>query len=353
MKIYAFYLPQFHEIPENNKWWGKGFTEWTNIKKCRPLFTGHNQPLIPDNYYNLLDPKVLLNQSNLAKNYGIDGFCIYHYWFNGKKLLEKPAEILLKNKNIDISYFFSWANEPWTRSWDGKNKTILINQDYGNEEDWLTHISYLKLFFKDHRYKKIGNKPLICIYKPSRIINLEEMLMLWNREVKKMGFSGIHIINTLRNQNDDKRYNLFDASLQFEPTFTQYGKENLIIRFGKAIKGKLNKNYINIYDNEEVYMRSLNSLPRNKRNTYNGGFSSWDNSPRRTNKATIFKNFSLKSFESYIDKKFKISIEEYNSDLFFFNAWNEWAEGAFLEPDSKYGLEKLKIIKKIKTKYFG
>ena len=149
MKIFAFYLPQYHTIPENDAWWGKGFTEWTNVKKATPLYHKHNQPRVPlnKNYYDLSNHKTLEWQADLLKEYKIDGLCFYHYWFKNKKLLEKPAEILLNNRKIDMPFFFSWANEPWTRSWDGQNKDILINQDHGNQADWIKHFYYLLPFF--------------------------------------------------------------------------------------------------------------------------------------------------------------------------------------------------------------
>src|ERR1700733_12829635 len=139
IKIVALYLPQFHEIPENNEWWGNGFTEWVNTKNSKPLFKGHYQPREPlnDNYYNLLDANTIAWQASLAKSYGLYGFCFYHYWFDGKKLLEKPAEILLNNTGIDLNYCFSWANESWVRSWDGRGKDVLMQQNYGGSSDWL------------------------------------------------------------------------------------------------------------------------------------------------------------------------------------------------------------------------
>ena len=149
-KIIAFYLPQFHTIPENDSWWGKGFTDWINVKKARPLFHGHQQPKIPqgDNYYDLSSPETIRWQAQLANKYNIYGFCFYHYWFNGKLLLEKPAEMLLRHPDIPLRFCFSWANEPWARTWDGKSHQILINQEYGNEDDWVKHFDYLLPFFQ-------------------------------------------------------------------------------------------------------------------------------------------------------------------------------------------------------------
>ena len=157
MKIIAFYLPQFHNIPENDEWWGNGFTEWTNVKKAKPIFEGHQQPKVPlnNNYYNLLDDNVKVWQADLAKKYGVYGFCYYHYWFNGKMLLEKPMEQMLENKEVDIPFCISWANEPWTKAWVGDEKKMLIAQEYGQEEEWKEHFMYLLPFFKDERYNFI------------------------------------------------------------------------------------------------------------------------------------------------------------------------------------------------------
>ena len=177
-KIMAFYLPQYHEIPENNQWWGEGFTEWTNTKKAEPIFKGHYQPRIPynDYYYNLLDKKSLQWQADLMKKYNVYGLCMYHYWFNGKKLLEKPMEILLDNKDIDLNYCMCWANETWARTWDGKEKDILIKQEYGDKEDWINHLEYMMKFFNDKRYIKDNGRPVLVIYKTQLIPQINEMV---------------------------------------------------------------------------------------------------------------------------------------------------------------------------------
>ncbi|RRQ78488.1 glycoside hydrolase family 99-like domain-containing protein, partial [Enterococcus faecium] len=193
MRVIAFYLPQFHEIPENNEWWGEGFTEWTNVKTARPLYSGHYQPREPinDNYYDLLNDDVKEWQVSIAKKNGIYGFCFYHYWFDGKMLLEKPVEQFLKNKNLDINFCLSWANEPWTKAWVSKNDSILIEQNYGNEENWEKHFDYLLPFFKDSRYICNDGKPLFVIYRPEQIGCLNEMLDYWQILAKKNGLAGI------------------------------------------------------------------------------------------------------------------------------------------------------------------
>ena len=168
MKIIPFYLPQFHNIPENDEWWGNGFTEWTNIKSAKPLFEGHKQPKVPinGNYYDLLNDDVKIWQAELAKKYGIYGFCYYHYWFNGKMLLEKPMEQMLTNHNIDIPFCICWANAAWTKAWVGEEKKVLIPQTYGGRNEWEEHFFYFLPFFKDRRYIRENNKPVIIIYRP-------------------------------------------------------------------------------------------------------------------------------------------------------------------------------------------
>ena len=195
MKVIAFYLPQYHNIPENDEWWGDGFTEWTNVRKAQPYFEGHNQPEIPlnENYYNLLDDKVKLWQAKLAKEYGVYGFCYYHYWFNGKMLLEQPMEQMLRNKEIEQHFCICWANEPWTKAWVNETK-VLIPQKYGHEKEWKEHFDYLLPFFKDERYIKCSGRPLMVIYRPQVIDNIREMILYWNKLAKEAGFNKVVFI---------------------------------------------------------------------------------------------------------------------------------------------------------------
>ncbi|WP_224414213.1 glycoside hydrolase family 99-like domain-containing protein [Bacillus thuringiensis] len=217
MKTIAFYLPQFHEIPENDLWWGKGFTEWTNVKKAKPRFLGHYQPRAPlgDYYYNLLNLDVHKWQINLAKQYGLDGFCYYHYWFQGKKLLEKPVELRNQCKEIDFPYCLCWANESWTRSWDGQDQEVLIRQEYGDESGWKEHFNYLLPFFKSENYLTSKDKPIFVIYRPASIPNLNTMLSLWNEWAKSEGLLGIHFVEMLTIFEDKSDFP-FDAAIEFE-----------------------------------------------------------------------------------------------------------------------------------------
>ena len=183
VRTIALYLPQFHEIPENNEWWGHGFTEWVNVKKAVPLFEGHQQPRIPldNNYYDLSDVNVMRWQTELAKKYGIYGFCFYHYWFNGKKLLEKPVDNYLEAKDIDFPFCICWANEHWTNKWATENDRVLIEQKYGGREQWKEHFDYLLPFFKDSRYIYQDGKPLFVLYRPELVTRRREMLEYWNQ----------------------------------------------------------------------------------------------------------------------------------------------------------------------------
>lgn len=204
MKLYAYYLPQFHCIPENDEWWGKGFTEWTNVKKAKALFYNHKQPKKPlnDNYYSLDNIETLEWQSKLLNDYKIDGLIFYHYYFCGKKLLEKPAEMLLKNKNIKIEFFFCWANHSWFRSWEGSKK-LLLEQKYGREKEWDEHFEYLLDFFKDSRYQKRDNKPIFMIHK-SEFKEKKEMFDYFDKKCKENGFDGICVIETFERYSKKK-----------------------------------------------------------------------------------------------------------------------------------------------------
>ena len=224
IKAIAFFLPQFHSIKENDKWWGKGFTEWTNVKKSRPLFEGHYQPRIPIEkkkylgYYKLTNPKILKKQVELAKSHGIYGFGFYYYWFSGKTLLEKPLLIFLKNKDIIFKFLLIWANENWTRTWDGKEKSILIKQRY-NKNDPSKFIKDIKKYIIDKRYIKIDKKPVIGIYEPTKILNLNETIFIWREKAKEYGIGEIYILVSLNNHHIEEfnSKQLFNGIYQFFP----------------------------------------------------------------------------------------------------------------------------------------
>ena len=366
-KIIAFYLPQYHTIPENDKWWGKGFTEWTNVKKAKPLFTGHDQPRVPlnNNYYNLLDGDVKVWQANLAKKYGVFGFCYYHYWFkDGKQLLEKPAEQMLNNQNVDLPFCFCWANENWSRNWDGGNQEIIMEQNYGNQQDWELHFQYLLKFFKDDRYITVDGKPLFVIYKPDLIADLYQMVNYFKSRAKQEGFPGVCFAFQFPTYFSDIFYrdDIFDYMIEFEPVFSRsnvqrsqskkvevmrkiFG-ENFISQYRKCkgIKGyNYNKpRYLSMFFYEEAWDNILNQQWNKK--IIPGTFIDWDNTPRNKHGA-MYTGFTIEKFEKNMSLLIKKSREN-NKNMIFINAWNEWGEGAYLEPDEKYGYKKLEAIKK-------
>lgn len=364
MKIITFYLPQFHEIPENNEWWGKGFTEWVNVKKAKPLFAEHYQPRIPKDrkYYNLLDINTIKWQVDLAKKSGIYGFCFYHYWFDGHMLLEKPVELFLKNKDINFKYCLSWANEDWTNAWVSHNTKTLISQTYGKQDEWKRHFDYLKKFFLDERYIKINGKPLMIIYRPEIIPCLNDMLDYWSELARKEGLEGIsfayqHVNFGLMKKKDDSR---FDFQIEYQPSYViteMKSRSNSMLRnFKKKIDifsqtyfhrtislSNFNKN-VETYNYDEMWNRILSRRPDSEKNVP-GAFVDWDNTPRRGNKGSLMVGTSPEKFETYLRKQIKRARNVYNKDMLFMFAWNEWAEGGYLEPDERYGTAYLDAIK--------
>ena len=361
MKVITFYLPQFHQTPENDKWWGEGFTEWTNMKKAKPLFEGHYQPRIPlnNNYYDLSDVKNIKWQAKIAKENNIYGFCFYHYWFNGKLLLEKPIHLFRDNKDIDMNYCLCWANENWTNGWVSDKNNILIEHDFNNKEDWKKHIDYFIEFFKDDRYIKIDGKPLLIIYYPNNIPLLKEMLEFWREEVKKAGFSGICFTFQHPFFYYDKKMDksLFDYGIEFQPTFSKITRyknnseiQNLKIKISKFLQQKLNI-YIHIkkklvkYDYDELWKEILKIKP--EKYMFPGAFVDWDNTPRKGNRGSVVEGATPEKFKMYFKELVKKAKEVYKKDYIFVFAWNEWAEGGYLEPDEKYGYKYLNAIKDV------
>lgn len=380
MKIIAFYLPQFHVINENNEWWGNGFTEWTNTKKSKPLFKDHYQPREPlgDNYYNLLDDEVKKWQVKLAKNNGVYGFCFYHYWFkDGKKLLEKPIEQYLKNKELDLPFCLSWANEPWSRRWDGSEHKVLMPQEYGGQDEWKDHFNYLLPFFKDKRYITSVGKPIFIIYKPDIIPCLNEMIDFWQDLAKYNGLQGISFVYQYPNfhldmNKDDSR---FDMAIEFEPMYSltrsRFNKKTsekikelhelyrlnfkaFFNRSKQIINGLMDRNLspklsfrftvTDIRDYDVLVNKSITNMPVTEK-AVPGVFTNWDNTPRRGQNATLFIGSTPKKFKEYLSIQIKRAKEIYKKDMIFVNAWNEWAEGAYLEPDKKYGYAYLQAVK--------
>jgi lipopolysaccharide biosynthesis protein len=344
IKVIAFYLPQYHPIPENDEWWGKGFTEWTNVAKAKPLFKGHYQPHLPADlgFYDLRLPEARQAQADLAREYGIHGFCYYHYWFNGKRLLERPFNEILSSGKPDFPFCLCWANENWTRRWDGQDQEILAEQVYSQEDDRL-HIQWLSKAFQDPRYIRIDGKPLFLVYRTSKIPDPSKTAKVWREEAHKLGIGDIFLckVESFSDEHSDPSLIGFDASVEFQPDWQQLGLPLQRDRRSELARklGIANRTYAenNIFEYETMIERMLaKPVPNYPR--FPCVTPSWDNTARRKIDATILQNSTPEAYERWLTEVIKKSrFNEFNEKFIFINAWNEWAEGNHLEPCQKWG----------------
>ena len=349
-KMIAFHLPQYHTFPENDEWWGKGFTEWVNVKKAVPLFEGHNQPRVPlnNNYYDLSIIETLQEQMDLAEKYGLYGFCFYHYWFNGKLLLEKPIENL-KYLSHKIPYCFCWANEPWTRSWDGNSKDVIMPQYYGAEKEWEQHFKYLLPFFKDDYYIKENGKPFLVIYRTNSVPNCNKMIEYWDKRCVEEGFSGIYIVEEMNSFQKRKYCSNSEAVIEFEPMNSLKNNRTFFEKLRDCTRAKIfnirhncNLDLCKYDDIWKVILRQNNRKVTTDK-VYSGAFVDWDNTARKGKNGLVIQGAAPDKFGKYLSKQ----VEQSNSEYLFINAWNEWGEGTYLEPDEKNKYRYLEQIKMI------
>lgn len=343
-RLIALYLPQFHPIPENDEWWGKGFTEWANVAKAKPIFRGHYQPHIPADlgFYDLRLPETRQAQADLAKEYGINGFCYYHYWFNGKRLLDRPLNEVLASGKPKMPFCLCWANENWTRAWDGHNSNILISQKYCEEDD-KQHIKWLINVFRDERYIRIADKPIFLVYRASMFPDPLRTTSIWREEAYRMGIGEIYLckVESFINERCDPRQIGFDAAVEFQPDWLNLGTPLRRSCFWSwATKLRLSNIVFQsnwIYSYSSIIERMLQKkTPSYKR--FPCVTPSWDNTPRRKREAAILKDSTPELYGKWLKAAIKKVIpfsEEEN--LVFINAWNEWGEGNHLEPDQKWG----------------
>jgi len=345
VKAIAFYLPQFHTIPENDQWWGPGFTEWTNTRKGKPLFNGHHQPRVPLHlgYYNLENIDVYADQVKLARKAGLYGFCFYFYWFAGKTLLEKPLLNMLANPRIDQPFCLCWANENWTRRWDGLDDDVLIAQRH-SEEDAIAFLQYVNTYFRDDRYIKIDGKPLLLVYRPGIIPDITRIQDLWRKHAIDLGWPGIYLVSAQTFGQKDPRDFHFDAAVQFPP---QHATPSASFH---SETPNLEEDFEGcIFDYRNIASQFSDS-PDVDYKLFRGATLAWDNSARRGKRATILRNFSLTAYAQWLLAACTATISDGNladnEKLVFINAWNEWGEGTYLEPDTKYGFGYLEATKK-------
>ena len=377
-RLIAFYLPQFHPIPENDEWWGKGFTEWTNVAKARPLFPGHYQPHTPADlgFYDLRVPETRQAQADLARQAGIEGFCYWHYWFAGKRLLERPFNEVLSSGEPDFPFCLGWANQTWSGIWHGAPKRILIEQTYPGPEDHEKHFYANLPAFQDPRYIRVDGKPLFLIYSPQELPKAEAFFEQWRKLALKNGLPGIHFVaHLLQSRPDYHPEQLgFDAITVCNPSRIRWGtrfdvalarhnqvannghkRAGLWLKFlatAEAYKEKVRGKYhqllgypSSVYDYEDA-MLFFQQADSPCRTVYPSVIPNWDNSPRSGGRATILKNSSPELFRRHLREALRQAAAlPAGRQIVFVKSWNEWAEGNYLEPDLQFGHQYLDVVR--------
>lgn len=371
-RVIAFYLPQYHPIPENDEMWGKGFTEWTNVAKAKPLFKGHYQPQIPSElgFYDLRMPETRIAQAELAKEHGVEGFCYWHYWFgNGKEILERPFKEVLKTGEPNFPFCLGWANHSWSnKTWQKTkniNKTVeFIHQDYPGDQDYIEHFYAYLDAFKDERYIKVDDKPLFLIFDPTSIPDNSHFISLWNKLAKENGLNGFYFVGRLQSvgsfKNNSKKEMMKSIDKRYDKYLSQgynainssnmrYASIKYMGFFRKAIRTCLERTIGNVFPEKYKYNKIIKFLTNKsdyREDVIPTLIPRWDKTPRRGKNAEIFVNTTPENFGYAIDNILDcVKNKQEEHKLVFLFAWNEWGEGAYLEPDIKYGREHLKMLK--------
>jgi len=370
VKLLAMYFPQLHAIPENDAWWGKGFTDWANVRKARPQFRGHYQPRVPQggNYYDQSRKETLAWQIDLARRHGLYGFCHYHYWFDGKQLLETPTNLVMasKEKEFDFPFCLAWANETWSRRWDGRDHHILQEQTHRPDPAlWKAHFEYLFRAWSDERSVRVDGKPVFLVYRAHRITQIDRMFDLWREEAHRRGLPGLYLVAM-------KQYEFpvpevlkhFDATMQFQPFESIYSPDfekpaletsralapvrmlpDKVQDALRAIRYRFFSG-LTFYDYDMVWKHILKVERDGGIPAFPGAFVDWDNTARYRNRARIFKGASPERFAYWFRQLVEITAQRPHPEhLIFLNAWNEWAESTYLEPDERYGTKYLEAVR--------
>ena len=343
-RLIAFYLPQFHPIPENDAWWGKGFTEWINVAKARPLFAGHYQPHLPADlgFYDLRLPEARQAQADLARQYGIHGFCYHHYWFHGRRILERPFDDVLASGQPDFPFCLSWANENWTRTWDGLDDQVLLAQTYGEEDD-RAHIRWLCQAFRDERYIRVDGKPLFLVYRAGSLPDARRTTAVWREEAAKLGLGELFLLRVESNfagERGDPRPLGFDAAVEFQPDALTLHQ----LRKGSQLSAELPADRRWHSNGDELwfsYPEVVDAMLRRPSVNYPrfpGVSPGWDNTPRRGAGGAGIRDATPAQYERWLRRVLEDARKrEGANDFVFINAWNEWAEGCHLEPCQQWG----------------
>jgi lipopolysaccharide biosynthesis protein len=348
------YLPQYHPIPENDAWWGTGFTEWTNVVKARSLFRGHNQPNLPADlgFYDLRLPEMRIAQAAMARQYGVYGFCYYHYWFNGRRVLERPFTEVLSSGAPDFPFCLCWANENWTRVWDGGTNDILLKQEYCHEDD-LEHIKSLLPAFRDERYIRINGKPLFLVYRTEHLPNPLRTAEIWREFAWKSGVGEIYLVRVESFVSGiDPGTIGFDAAMEFSPDWKilKVSRRRNILHRLLMKAGLCNRVYLDniVCEYEQLIERMLGKEPPGFKR-FRCVTPNFDNSPRRKRKAAIFRGSTPDKFMGWLKQAVEMTMREHVGDerVLFINGWNEWGESNYLEPDTRWGRAYLEAVAKV------
>lgn len=330
-RIVAFYLPQFHPIPENDRWWGKGFTEWTYVTAAQPLFADHYQPHLPADlgFYDLRLRETRHEQIRLAREYGIDAFCYHYYWFSGRSILERPLLDMLADADSDMPFCLCWANENWTRRWDAAEHEVLIAQRY-LPNDAIDFIRSVEPFLSDPRYLRIAGRPILVVYRPQHLPDARRTLATWRDYSRSRGHGELHLCAALTHGNDNYVQFGFDSGVEFPPHNLQSGNVNPEVTFLKPFRG-------NVLQLPTVARDYLNRR-HDGGNVFRCVSPSWDNTARVQERALVLLNGTPANYEFWLAEAIRRTRSDFPGEerLVFVNAWNEWAEGCHLEPDSRY-----------------
>lgn len=335
VRLIAYYLPQFHAVPENDAWWGRGFTEWTNVTKALPRYDGHYQPRLPADlgFYDLSTVEALRRQAELARRHGIGGFCIHHYWFGGRRLLQRPLELLLANPQIDMPFCLNWANENWTRRWDGDEAEVLLGQNYSPEDD-IAFATSLEKAMRDTRYIRVDGRPLLMLYRPGLLPDPVATVARWREHFRKVGIGEIYVVMPQAFGVDNPRAYGMDAAAGFPPHRSGFDG----VRVEQQLAGRDPAFHGSVGDYEDMIGQWAANDPQDFR-LLPGVCPDWDNEARRPNRGLSFINARPQAYGDWLAAACERAGQASSADerIVFINAWNEWAEGAYLEPDRHHG----------------